>query len=297
MKQHPPESVGKRDIKITDHFQPTSKNVSEDPKQKKEPLKDTTNVRRQENHGTPKSSRPIQGKKRAGPSITNELTSKRSKAMNLTHKVESKVPPKDELISEVHRGCLSPENNEYSLEAAVLSDHTAFCRLAGSTLLRLLSTMSKEQFLKSYALIDCRYPYEYKGGHIRHAVNIFEPSDAEIFFFPLFGEIHTKIPIFYCEFSEKRGPQIAEHLRNYDRAKHDHPYFKYKEMYVLHGGYSELYNNGHASEFCGGYIKMKDKRYSDELVKYRHHKRRRTARLAEEKGRIQCRGTKLHFES
>lgn len=62
-----------------------------------------------------------------------------------------------------------------------------------------------------YSIIDCRYPYEYKGGHIQGALNIWEKADLMNKFLT-----HPKHPtegkrtiyIFHCEFSSKRGPEM-----------------------------------------------------------------------------------------
>ena len=63
----------------------------------------------------------------------------------------------------------------------------------------------------TYTIIDCRYPYEYEGGHIQGAVNIYEEEVLKKKFFsnpehPKQGE--RIIYIFHCEFSSKRGPKM-----------------------------------------------------------------------------------------
>lgn len=45
--------------------------------------------------------------------------------------------------------------------------HTAYNCIDGQTLAILLNSMTREQFLKKFILIDCRYPFEYDGGHIK----------------------------------------------------------------------------------------------------------------------------------
>jgi len=39
--------------------------------------------------------------------------------------------------------------------------------------------MTKEQFERKFILIDCRYPYEYGGGHIKNAVNLFDAGKLD----------------------------------------------------------------------------------------------------------------------
>ena len=62
-----------------------------------------------------------------------------------------------------------------------------------------------------YSIVDCRYPYEYEGGHIQGAQNIWEKSVLSDRFFskPQYtAEQRRRIIIFHCEFSSKRGPDM-----------------------------------------------------------------------------------------
>lgn len=65
--------------------------------------------------------------------------------------------------------------------------------------------------ITTFTIVDCRYPYEYAGGHIKGAINIWEKDSLLSHFFkapqhPNPNERH--IYIFHCEFSSKRGPQM-----------------------------------------------------------------------------------------
>lgn len=44
---------------------------------------------------------------------------------------------------------------------------SAFQFIACDVLAERLSKLTQEQFLAEYILVDCRYPYEYAGGHIK----------------------------------------------------------------------------------------------------------------------------------
>ncbi len=63
-----------------------------------------------------------------------------------------------------------------------------------------------------FTIIDCRFPYEYKGGHIKGAKNIWKEDECLNLFFdgslqhPQEG--HREIFVFHCEFSSKRGPKM-----------------------------------------------------------------------------------------
>lgn len=67
--------------------------------------------------------------------------------------------------------------------------------------------------IESCVVVDCRYPYEYDGGHIMGAQNIFtKEAVMEAFFFK--SSLNPSDPskrlilVFHCEFSSERGPKL-----------------------------------------------------------------------------------------
>ena len=73
-------------------------------------------------------------------------------------------------------------------------------------------------FITDFHVIDCRFDYEYNGGHIPNAVNISTTTAIEEL---LLGSSLTKprpcvsgdqarktILVFHCEFSAKRAPTL-----------------------------------------------------------------------------------------
>ncbi|KAJ2925223.1 hypothetical protein H1R20_g11875, partial [Candolleomyces eurysporus] len=127
-----------------------------------------------------------------------------------------------------------------------------------------------EGAIHDFHIIDCRFDYEYKGGHIAGAVNINTTSGVEEL---LLGPSLTKprpsvsgdsmkktVLIFHCEFSAKRAPTFAKHLRARDRAMNNHNYPKihYPEVYVLEGGYCHYFKV--SSKRCDppAYVTMDD---------------------------------------
>lgn len=57
-------------------------------------------------------------------------------------------------------------------------------------------------------IIDCRFPYEFEGGHIKSAVNINTTDKLEeLLFKPVITEKKVLL-IFHCEFSSERGPRM-----------------------------------------------------------------------------------------
>jgi rhodanese-related sulfurtransferase len=154
-----------------------------------------------------------------------------------------------------------------------------------------------------YIVIDCRFPYEYNGGHIKGAVNICQPDPMEKFFVNQQGHPESPISpqsplaglnervrdmllndskniciIFHCEFSQHRAPKMYRYLRELDRKVHEdtYPQLYYPNIYVLEGGYRGFYEylnsqtelcHDQRAKYCApfGYIPMDTKDYQQEL--------------------------------
>lgn len=70
-----------------------------------------------------------------------------------------------------------------------------------------------EDFVANFKIIDCRYPYEYEGGHISGALNLYTHEQILDELIKNKPEPHidgTKrsILVFHCEFSSERGPKL-----------------------------------------------------------------------------------------
>jgi len=147
----------------------------------------------------------------------------------------------------------------------------AFGSIDGTTLQSLMDNI--EHFSRRFCIIDCRFPYEYHGGHIRTAINLFQKKKLENIFFPSnFASLERMkkiIPIFYCEFSQKRAPSMAQHLRFLDRKRNEnrYPYVDYPELYVLDRGYQKLFTVDGLTELCypAAYIPMLEKEHVSDL--------------------------------
>jgi rhodanese-related sulfurtransferase len=175
----------------------------------------------------------------------------------------------------------SCENNVYSgnhmvkkldLETVAGSGkHPQLTYITGSTLANLMAKSENQS--KQFKILDCRYPYEYKGGHIKSATNIskeidlfnrfFNPETSSYSFPP-----NDTVLIFHCEFSSERAPKMMKKLREMDRKMHKYPDLKFPELYLLKDGYKEFYEN--FSEFCDGeYVPMLDSSYKQEFDNFR----------------------------
>ncbi|KAG5647151.1 hypothetical protein DXG03_001106 [Asterophora parasitica] len=127
-----------------------------------------------------------------------------------------------------------------------------------------------DSHIVDFHVIDCRFDYEYAGGHVPGAVNINTTAAVEEL---LLGPSLTKprpstsgdsikktILIFHCEFSAKRAPTFAKHLRAKDRAMNNHVYPKihFPEVYILEGGYCQYFKSSPARCEPPAYVTMDD---------------------------------------
>ena len=96
-----------------------------------------------------------------------------------------------------------------------------------------------------FKIIDCRYPYEYEGGHIQGAVNLYTQDQINSFLQDKFNDSTARdnILIFHCEFSSERGPKRARFLRSCDRQLNaeSYPCLSFPEIYIMDGGYKAFY--------------------------------------------------------
>ena len=64
--------------------------------------------------------------------------------------------------------------------------------------------------LSEFYVIDCRYLYEFEGGHVKDALNFTDVNQLCSYFFnrkPLRQSKHVAL-LFHCEFSSHRAPKM-----------------------------------------------------------------------------------------
>ncbi|KFO13023.1 M-phase inducer phosphatase 1, partial [Balearica regulorum gibbericeps] len=127
-------------------------------------------------------------------------------------------------------------------------------------------------FIKECVIIDCRYPYEYEGGHIKGAVNLHMEEDVEDFLLkkPIQpSENKRVIIVFHCEFSSERGPRMCRFVRERDRLGNEYPNLHYPELYVLKGGYKDFFLR--CRSFCEpqSYRPMHHEDFKEDLKRFR----------------------------
>lgn len=135
-------------------------------------------------------------------------------------------------------------------------------RITKDTLLEVLDGNFDSQF-DQRKIVDCRFEYEFQGGHIDGAVNY---NDKEQLTSQLFG---SSLPgktllIFHCEYSAHRAPIMARHIRKHDRATNaeHYPKLTYPEVYILDGGYSSFFAEHRGRCYPQNYVEMDAKEHA-----------------------------------
>ncbi|KAG0282160.1 cell division cycle- protein [Linnemannia gamsii] len=130
-------------------------------------------------------------------------------------------------------------------------------RVSPKTVVDVLEGKYKEEYDVLH-IIDCRFPYEFEGGHIKSAVNINTTDELDKLLLQPATTDKRVLLIFHCEFSSKRAPRLARHLRNQDRAWNvsHYPALFYPEVYVMEGGYSSFFEENKSYCWPEAYVKM-----------------------------------------
>ncbi|KAJ1570133.1 cell division cycle- protein [Nowakowskiella sp. JEL0078] len=142
----------------------------------------------------------------------------------------------------------------------------AIKRINGETLSNLLNGVYSDR-ITEYHIIDCRFPYEYNGGHISTSKNVNTMKELENMFFSPSSTNTNVVLIFTCEFSSQRGPRMALHVRDVDRKLNydNYPALYYPNLYVLQGGYREFFSKQKIHCVPQKYVEMSDESYRAEL--------------------------------
>lgn len=144
-------------------------------------------------------------------------------------------------------------------------------RIDRATLLRVLDGQFNDAF-DHKLVIDCRFEYEYEGGHINEAINYNDKdllathlfranpataADGTLPPLPLERGGRTLI-VLHCEYSAHRAPLMARHIRAEDRAVNaeHYPRLSYPELYILDGGYSGFFGEHPCRCYPQAYVEM-----------------------------------------
>lgn len=134
-------------------------------------------------------------------------------------------------------------------------------RITKETMLEVLDGKFADRFDQKM-VIDCRFEYEYNGGHIDGAVNY---NNKELLTSQLFNSpmSNRTLLIFHCEYSAHRAPLMARHIRAEDRTANAefYPRLTYPEVYILDGGYSGFFAEFRSRCFPPEYVEMSDEKH------------------------------------
>ncbi|XP_059209902.1 M-phase inducer phosphatase 2 isoform X2 [Centropristis striata] len=122
-------------------------------------------------------------------------------------------------------------------------------------------------------VMDCRYPYEFEGGHIKEALNLHQEDQVEDYLLktPIVPSCPDKrvVIIFHCEFSSERGPRMSRFVRERDRALNEYPNLHYPELYILKGGYKDFFPHFQSQCEPQSYRPMHHEDFKEDLRKFR----------------------------
>ncbi|KAJ2537758.1 m-phase inducer phosphatase, partial [Coemansia sp. RSA 1933] len=136
-------------------------------------------------------------------------------------------------------------------------------RIEAQTASELLSGRFNELY-DERIFVDCRFPYEYEGGHIAGAVNAPTPEVLEKLFLERPISDRRVVVVLHCEYSIQRAPSLASHLRRRDREvnMHRYPHLHYPEIYVLKGGYRNFFECHKTHCEPQNYVEMNDQAFA-----------------------------------
>ncbi|PVH97284.1 Rhodanese-like protein [Periconia macrospinosa] len=139
-------------------------------------------------------------------------------------------------------------------------------RISDTTLVDVLNG-NYDHLYSEKVIIDCRFEYEYTGGHIDGAVNY---CDKDLLGDRLFSSESANtttntLIILHCEYSAHRAPLMAKFVRNHDRKvnSHRYPQLTYPEVYILDGGYSSFFASHRSRCFPQEYLRMDAEEHQD----------------------------------
>lgn len=137
-------------------------------------------------------------------------------------------------------------------------------RITQDTMVDILNAKYNSEYDR-IVIVDCRFEYEYNGGHIEKAVNFNDKQQLthELFANADASSNQSTLLILHCEYSVHRAPLTAKHIRNHDRNFNAarYPRLSYPELYILDGGYSTFFAQHRSKCYPQNYVEMNDERH------------------------------------
>lgn len=206
------------------------------------------------------------------PTVTQKTKLRRTHSMFVNKREveldKELIPTYDSFIPSSEIPIYSEENTNDNLP-----------RISVGTLVEILNGRYTEYYQDVF-VIDCRFEYEFQGGHIKNAINISRQKQLEHEFIHkrhirCYDSNKPPLVVFHCEFSSYRGPIMASHLRTCDRIlNHDsYPKLHYPDILILDGGFKTFFDSFPRS--CEGeYVCMSSKNHEVELSMFKRDSKR-----------------------
>jgi M-phase inducer tyrosine phosphatase len=142
-------------------------------------------------------------------------------------------------------------------------------RITGETMIDVLDGKYTHVHDK-VIVIDCRFDFEYNGGHINGALSFDDKEKLAAHMFDCASPLSTSrsLVIFHCEYSVHRAPIMAQFFRSHDRSVNPerYPTLTYPEAYVLDGGYKSFFRT-YRSRCVGTYVEMNAPKHAEDCEK------------------------------
>ncbi|CAF4443652.1 unnamed protein product, partial [Rotaria socialis] len=179
----------------------------------------------------------------------NNLFIKRSRRgvgliRSFTEPDEEQIKASVELGS--NRDLIGDRSRSHLLPRCTSRKHPNLAFISPEMLIDVLQNVYASE-IEILQVIDCRYPYEYEGGHVQWAKNLYTRSQIHNEYFLKPSELNDSsrriIFIFHCKFSSERALSLLRFFRSEDRNIHEqsYPQLHYPEIYLLEGGYKAFY--------------------------------------------------------
>ena len=123
-------------------------------------------------------------------------------------------------------------------------------------------------------VLDVRFPHEFRGGHIRGSVNVWDPVEMHRHLLRLLASSReashhqartNESFVFVCDAVGDRATRAFRYVRGLDRNDHiaEYPALRIPHLYVLHGGF-EAFLEKHPSQCTGPSVRRDESMFAAE---------------------------------
>ncbi len=117
----------------------------------------------------------------------------------------------ESLPAEGLRSVMDVDESHELLLPHFMADQESLPRITKETMINVLDGQYGERYDQTH-IVDCRFEYEYDGGHIDGAINFNDKEELTNKLFESPTSDKTLL-IFHCEYSAHRAPLMLDHPR------------------------------------------------------------------------------------